>query len=53
LVIAPNFYQNRVSWTRSKWIDPGHGWIDPAKEAEASRIRMKNGLSTLDEEYAS
>nr|WP_244427592.1 phage portal protein [Bartonella queenslandensis] len=53
LVEAPNFYQNRHAWTRSKWIGPGRGWIDPVKEAEASRIRMENGLSTLEEECAS
>ncbi|WDU57869.1 phage portal protein [Pseudemcibacter aquimaris] len=53
LVEAPGFYQNRAAWTRSKWIGPGRGWIDPVKEAEASRIRMENGLSTLEEECAS
>lgn len=52
LVEAPNFYQNRAAWTRSKWIGPGRGWIDPVKEAEASRIRMENGLSTLEDECA-
>ena len=53
LIEAPGFYQNRAAWTRSKWIGPGRGWIDPVKEAEASRIRMENGLSTLEEECAS
>ena len=53
LVDAPTFYQNRAAWTRSQWIGPGRGWIDPVKEAEASRIRMENGLSTLEEECAS
>ncbi len=52
LVEAPNFYQNKTAWTRAKWIGPGRGWIDPVKEAEASRIRMENSLSTLEEECA-
>ena len=52
LVEAPNFYQNKAAWTRAKWIGAGRGWIDPVKEAEASRIRMENNLSTLEEECA-
>ena len=52
LIKAPNFYQNKALWTRSKWIGPGRGWIDPVKEAQASKIRLQTGLSTLEEECA-
>ncbi len=52
LIDAPNFYQCKQAWTRSKWIGAGRGWIDPVKEAQASKIRMDIGLSTLEEECA-
>lgn len=52
LIDAPGFYQNKALWTRCKWIGPGRGWIDPVKEAEASKIRMEIGLSTLEDECA-
>jgi lambda family phage portal protein len=49
---ASDFYQNRMAWTRCKWIGPGRGWVDPVKEAQASQIRMEAGLSTLEDECA-
>lgn len=47
-----DFYSNRVAWTRCKWICAGRGWVDPVKEADAAVIRMRNGLSTLEDECA-
>ncbi len=52
LIDAPGFYENKAAWTRCKWIGPGRGWIDPVKEAQASKIRMEIGLSTLEDECA-
>ncbi|GAW85008.1 hypothetical protein bplSymb_SCF00208P028 [Bathymodiolus platifrons methanotrophic gill symbiont] len=52
LIEAPGFYDNKALWTRCKWIGPGRGWIDPVKEAQASKIRMEIGLSTLEDECA-
>ena len=52
LIEAPNFYQNKALWCRCKWIGPGRGWIDPVKEAKASKIRLETGLSTLEDECA-
>ena len=46
------YYGNREAYMRCKWIGPGRGWIDPVKEAEAARIRMESGLSTLEDECA-
>lgn len=46
------FYANRLAWTRSKWVMAGRGWIDPVKEADAAKIRMEAGLSTLEDECA-
>jgi lambda family phage portal protein len=52
LIDAPDFYNQRLFYTRAKWIGPGRGWIDPVKEAEAAQIRMATGLSTLEAECA-
>lgn len=32
---------------------PGRGWVDPVKEAQACQFRMEIGLSTLENECAS
>lgn len=52
LVEAPDFYENRAAYTRCRWIGPGRGWIDPMKEADAAKVRMDSGLSTLEAECA-
>jgi lambda family phage portal protein len=52
LIDAPGFYTNKALWCRCKWIGPGRGWIDPVKEAKASKIRLDTGLSTLEDECA-
>lgn len=51
-VEAPDFYQNRQAYTRARWIFAGRGWVDPVKEAQAAKIRMESGLSTLESECA-
>jgi len=52
LVSAPGFYENRYAYTRTRWVGPGRGWIDPVKEAQAARIRIETGLTTLEDEAA-
>ena len=52
LIKAPDFYQNQAYYSRSKWIGPGRGWIDPVKEAEAAQLRMQSMISTLEIECA-
>ncbi len=52
IIEAPNFYAQKIAWTRCKWIGPGRGWIDPVKEAKASIMRMENNISTLEDECA-
>jgi len=49
---APNFYDNRVEYTRALWIGGGWGWVDPVKEVESSNRAIKYNLSTLAEEAA-
>jgi lambda family phage portal protein len=49
---APDFYANTYAYGRSRWIFAGRGWVDPVKEAQASQLRMKTGLTTLEGECA-
>ncbi|HEY1035555.1 MAG TPA: phage portal protein [Pseudoxanthomonas sp.] len=51
-VEAPDFYENREAYSACKWIGPGRGWVDPMKEAQASRERMDGSVSTLERECA-
>ena len=49
---APGFYDNRFAYCRARWRGPGRGWIDPQREAQAAETRMKNSISTLEDECA-
>jgi capsid protein len=35
------------------WVPQGWQWVDPLKEAEASKLAIEQGLSTLSDETAS
>ncbi|MEI8350085.1 MAG: phage portal protein [Candidatus Omnitrophota bacterium] len=50
---ASNFYEQRLDWTRARWIAPGWQWVDPVKEAESSRLAIEIGVSSLADEAAS
>lgn len=52
VVDAPDFYENRYAYTRCRFIFGGRGYVDPVKEAQASAMRMANGLSTMEQECA-
>jgi lambda family phage portal protein len=52
VVDAPDYYENRYAYSRSRWIWPGRGWVDPVKEADAAVIRIDAGVSTLEREAA-
>jgi len=47
---GPSFAEAKSAWTRSRWLMPGRGWVDPMKEAEAARERIALGISTLERE---
>lgn len=49
---APGFYENRYAYLRCRFIFGGRGWVDPVKEATASVMRMKAGITTLEHECA-
>lgn len=49
---APDFYENIEAYTACRWTGAGRGWVDPAKEAQASVTRLSHGISTLETEAA-
>lgn len=52
-ISAPGFFADpaiRKAWSAAKWIGDGPGAIDPVKEANAAKIRMETGITTLAEE---
>lgn len=52
IVDAPDFWTLQRAYAASRWIGPGRGWVDPAKEADAAEARLRNNLSTLEAEAA-
>lgn len=50
MVTLKEYYANRYAYAKAAWIWPGRGWVDPVKEAEGARRRIKNKLSTLQRE---
>lgn len=49
---APDFYANKYAYIRARFIFGGRGWVDPVKDATASKIRRDNKVSTLEQECA-
>jgi lambda family phage portal protein len=52
LIDAPDLYENRRAYSACRWVGPGKGWVDPVKEAQAAILRIRSGLSTLEDECA-
>lgn len=52
VIDAPGFYEKRYAYTRCRFIFGGRGYVDPVKEAEAGLLRMKTGISTMEDECA-
>ena len=47
-----DFESARYELTRSRWVPPSYGWVDPKKEVEAAQIAIDTGLSSLATEAA-
>ncbi|MBE0454848.1 MAG: phage portal protein [Roseovarius sp.] len=47
-----DYHANRYAYARCRWTFAGRGWVDPVKEANAAKIRMEIGISTLEDECA-
>jgi len=45
---APDFLDAKCAWCRCEWIGPGRGQIDPLKEANATKVDLSSGLTTLE-----
>ena len=52
VIEAPDFYRNRHAYTRCRFIFGGRGWVDPVRDATASKIRRESQVSTLEQECA-
>ena len=52
IIEAPDFYQNKAAYCCCRWIGPGRGYVDVTREADASETRMRNNMSTLEDECA-
>ncbi len=53
-VRAPGFFDDpltRKAWCGTMWIGQGQGQIDPVKETKAAALRIRNNLSTYEDEY--
>ena len=42
-----DFDRNRHLITRTRWVPPSYGFVDPKKEMEAAQIAIDTGLSSL------
>lgn len=54
-IIAPGFFEDdaiRYAWSKGSWSGMGNGQLDPLKETKASVLRINNGLSDYEAEYA-
>jgi len=49
---APSFSEFRAAYSRTKWMGPGRGIIDPVKERQGAILGMDAALSTLEDEAA-
>lgn len=49
---APAFCEFRAAYSRTKWMGPGRGIIDPVKERQGAILGMDAALSTLEDEAA-
>ncbi|MEO2123726.1 MAG: phage portal protein [bacterium] len=47
-----DFASVREELTRSRWVPPSYGWVDPKKEVEAASAAINAGLSSLAVEAA-
>jgi lambda family phage portal protein len=49
---TPSFLEAKTAWSGCEWIGPGRGQIDPLKEANATKVDLSSGLTTIEIEAA-
>lgn len=47
LLTLPGYFKNPERYTVVKWLPAGWDWIDPLKEANANRVALDSGQTTL------
>lgn len=52
-VSPTEFYGDPDAWVEHEWIHKGWPWVDPANEAKATEISLRNRLISLQDYYAS
>ncbi len=48
-VNIPDYFRNKRKYQKCRWYAPGWEWIDPQKEANANKIALETGQTTLAE----
>lgn len=54
-IVAPGFLEDeavRAAWCGTEWYGPSQGQLDPLKEANAAKVRVKESFSTREKEAA-
>lgn len=54
-LVAPGFLKDplaMLAWSGCEWVGPAPGHIQPKQEADAAKVRMESGITTLEEEIA-
>ena len=46
-ISAPDFWNQKETYFAHKWVKPPKPWIDPAKEAAATKTAMQSGAKTF------
>jgi hypothetical protein len=46
-ITAPDFWQDKQKYFAHSWVKPPKPWIDPAKEAAATKIALQTGQKTF------
>lgn len=52
-LVIKDFWSNKQKYMSHSWTAPGMKWIDPLKEANANKIALESGQTTLSEIAAS
>lgn len=53
-IVAPGFFSDPViqeAWSGAAWTGPGQGQLDPLKETKAAILKIKNRLSTYEDQF--
>lgn len=49
---APGFLECRTAYSKSRWLGPAAGWVDPVSERQGAVLGLDAGFGTLEDECA-